>query len=586
MSDFKEKLLAHLAFLYGEKNASALTEELFIKLESYTKKYPDLAKPSFERRVSERDAILITYGDMVQKDGEMPLQTLNSFLKKYFGSVVSSVHVLPFYPFSSDDGFSVIDYRQVNSELGTWDDIAAMGKNFRLMFDAVVNHISSESAAFQGFLKGEPEFENFFTVTDPDADISRVFRPRSSPLLTPFETSTDTKYVWTTFSADQIDLNYANPAVLFEVIDILLFYILNGAEFIRLDAVTYLWKDLDTTCVNLPETHRIIQLIRTVLDYVAPNVALITETNVPHQDNIAYFGDGLNEAQMVYNFALPTLVLHTFHAANAEKLTAWAKTLALPSERATFFNFLASHDGIGVTPVKNILSPEEIDAAVQRTYSLGGNVAYKSNGDGSQSPYELNINYLDALGDPENPSDDPALIAKRFLAAQAIMLALRGVPGIYFHSLVGSQNWSEGVAQSGRYRAINREKLSLQQLESELSSPRSLRQYIYRGFHHLLDIRQAQPAFHPFGGQEVLALHPALFVLTRTSLDGKETLLCLHNISDEEIRITLDPGLLPFPAADALIDLLTAKSVPLSGSSLVLNLSPYTVYWLQDSAAE
>ncbi len=584
MSDLEKKISTHLAFIYGADIAPALTDTLIKQLEQYKNKHPELADSSSGRRVSERDAIIITYGDMVQEKGDAPLQTLTAFLKKYFGDVVSSIHVLPFYPYSSDDGFSVIDYRQVDPDLGTWHDIAELGKHFRLMFDAVVNHISASSAEFQGFLEGKKEYDNFFTVTDPKADISKVFRPRSSPLLTPFQTHEGEKHIWTTFSNDQVDLNYANPAVLFEVIDILLFYVAQGAEFIRLDAVTYLWKDLETSSANLPETHRIIQLVRTVLDEVAPNVALITETNVPHKDNIAYFGDGLNEAQMVYNFALPTLVLHTFHSRDAQKLTNWAQTLELPSERATFFNFLASHDGIGITPVRDILTPAEINAAVERTHRLGGNVAYKSNGDGSQSPYELNINYLDALGDPDNLNEDPAIVAKRFLAAQAIMLSLRGVPGIYFHSLVGSQNWSKGVAQSGRYRAINRQKLSLKTLERELSVANSLRQYVYQGYRQLLDVRQAQFAFHPLSGQEVLDVDPALFALTRTSLDGTEVLLCLHNITDKAQRIALDLSLLPFKETVALVDLITTTRIPLDSSLLELTLPPYAVFWLRKFA--
>ncbi len=583
MTDLKQKIMAHLAFIYNEKDAPALTDILLKQLAAYKAQHPELAQPSTERRVSEKDAILITYGDMVKQAGEAPLQTLTGFLQKYFGDVISSVHVLPFYPYSSDDGFSVIDYRQVDPALGTWDDIAELGKHFRLMFDAVVNHISASSAEFQGFLKGEKKYENFFTVTDPKADTSKVFRPRSSPLLTSFETSEGEKHIWTTFSADQIDLNYANPAVLFEVIDILLFYVAQGAEFIRLDAVTYLWKNIETSSANLPETHRIIQLVRTVLDEVAPNVALITETNVPHKDNIAYFGDGLNEAQMVYNFALPTLVLHTFHSGDAQKLTNWAQTLELPSERATFFNFLASHDGIGVTPARDLLTTEEINAAVERTQRLGGNVAYKDNGDGTQSPYELNINYLDALGDPDQANEAPATIAKRFLAAQAIMLSLRGVPGIYFHSLVGSQNWSEGVAQSGRYRAINRQKLPIETLVSELSDTNSLREQIYQGYRQFLDVRQAHPAFHPFGGQEVLDLDAAIFALTRTSLDGSERLLCLHNITAKAQRITLNLNLLPFSKQDAFLDLLTNTRIPITDNTLELDLLPYTVFWLGSS---
>jgi len=575
MKKIQEKISAHLAFIYKDKDITALTNELIEIINDYKEAYPELAATSPQGRVSEKDVILITYGDMVQKADEAPLKTLSEFLQKYFGDVINAVHILPFFPYSSDDGFSVIDYRQVNPNLGEWEDIAELGENFRLMFDAVVNHISAESTEFQGFLKGDPKYKDFFTVTDPNADISKVFRPRSLPLLTPFQTPEGEKHVWTTFSADQIDLNFANPAVLFEVIKVLLFYVAHCAEFIRLDAVTYLWKDIETSCANLPETHRIIQLVRTVLDEVAPRTALITETNVPHQDNIAYFGDGLNEAQMVYNFVLPPIVLHSFQSGNAEKLSQWATTLELPSNQATFFNFLASHDGIGLTPTKNILTPEEINDVVQRTQNLGGNIGYKSNGDGSKSPYELNINYLSALGDPQNP-----IAAKRFLAAQSIMLALRGVPGIYFQSLIGSENWSEGVEKYGYNRAINRQKLPIEKLESELSLP-SLRQRVYQGYHHLLDIRQTQPAFHPFGGQKVLNLHPSIFGLIRTSLDEDQNLLCLHNISDQEIEIALDLNLLPFKNTNPFSDIISDKSFPISNGKLKLHLAPYEVLWLK-----
>jgi glycosidase len=580
MTSLQQKLNAHLAFIYGEKNAQQLTELLLKQLAEYKSQHPELSNPASKRRISEKDAILITYGDMVKREGEAPLKTLSHFLKKYFSDVISTVHILPFYPYSSDDGFSVIDYRQVDPTLGTWDDVDALGKDFRLMFDAVVNHISAGSAEFQGFLKGEKKYDNFFTSVDAEADTSKVFRPRSSPLLTPFETSKGEKHIWTTFSADQIDLNYANPAVLFEVVDILLFYVAHGAEFIRLDAVTYLWKDLETSSANLPQTHRIIQLIRTVLDEVAPNVAIITETNVPHKDNIAYFGNGYNEAQMVYNFALSPLVLYTFYSGNAQKLTEWAQTLELPSDRATFFNFLASHDGIGVTPVRDILTPEQISTTVERTQKLGGRVGYKANGDGTQSAYELNINYLSALGDPAQPNEPVVSVAKRFLAAQAIMLALRGVPGIYIHSLIGSENWQDGVAQTGHNRTINRQKLPLATLETELETDAPLRKRVYQGYHHLLDVRQNHAAFHPFGGQKVLDVDAALFALTRTSPDETEHLLCLHNITAKAQRIALNLNLLPFNKVDALIDLITAKTIPVQNATLELTLEPYDVLWL------
>ncbi len=599
MNTLEKKLFDHLAFLYGEEKAPALIKGFLDLLNNFRAQHPELAKATSSEKVSERDAILITYGDMVQNPGEAPLKTLASFLKEYLDDVISTVHILPFYPYSSDDGFSVIDYRRVNPDFGEWEDVSNLSENFRMMFDAVVNHTSSQSTAFQGFLKGDIKYQNFFTVVDPDVDLTRVFRPRATPVLTPFETAEGIKHVWTTFSEDQVDLNFANPDVLLEVADILLFYAAHGAEFIRLDAVTFVWKEIGTTCINLPRTHRIVQTMRTVLDMVAPNVVIITETNVPHKDNIAYFGDGTNEAQMVYNFALPLLTLHAFHNKDVSVLSDWAGTLNLPSDQATFFNFLAAHDGIGMLPVKNILSLEDLSDLAARTQSLGGFVSYKSNEDGSQSPYELNINYLDALSDPDevkkginhlnelninyldalnnpdSPDENIELIAKRFLATQAIMLALRGVPGIYFHSLFGSQNWTEGVEQTGRHRTINRKKVQLSQIETEINDPTSLRHHVFSGYKKLLKARVGNSAFHPYGAQEILSIHPSIFALFRTSLDGKTHTLCLNNVSNETQEIIVD-----IPNFSSLTDIFSKEEYSIIDNQLKIKVAPYEVIWL------
>ncbi len=577
MTGFEEKLRAHLVFIYGESQAKKVLPRLLAQIQAFRTRHPGLTQGNGGERVDAKDAILITYGDMVQHEGEKPLRTLATFLRRHLREVVSGVHLLPFFPYSSDDGFSVIDYRQVDPRLGDWEDIHRLGEDFRLMFDAVINHISAQSAAFQGFLRGDPNYEAFFTVIQPGTDLSSVFRPRATPLLTPFQTPSGEKLVWTTFSADQIDLNYANPAVLLEAIAILLFYVAQGAEFIRLDAATFLWKEIGTTCANLPRTHRLIQLMRTVLDMTAPRVALITETNVPHRENIAYFGDGHNEAQMVYNFALPILTLHAFHQQDATVLTDWAASLTLPSDEVTFFNFLASHDGIGITPAKNILPAEEIQAILRRVQALGGYVSYKSNSDGSQSPYELNINYLDALGDPDNPTETNAEIVARFLASQSIMLALRGIPGIYFHSLFGSRNWRKGVEATGRYRTINREKMQLETLEQALQDSNSLPAQVFAGYAHLLRLRREHPAFHPLGAQRILRLHPQVFAVERTARQGKESILCLTNITPGAITVPIKKH------AAQSTDVLSGERFSSSGKQLLVHLAPYQARWLRVS---
>lgn len=580
-----QKITDLLTFIYGEEQADSLSERLNAMIAGFRAQHAQFAQPSAQR-FSERDAILITYGDMVQRPAESPLQTLAHFVDSQLKGVISGVHLLPFYPYSSDDGFSVIDYHAVNPDLGDWHDVAQVGRNFRLMFDAVINHISAHSEWFQAFLRDEQPYTGYFTVVDPNTDLSTVFRPRALPLLSAFQTPSGEKHVWTTFSADQIDLNYDNPELLLDVMKVMFDYVARGAELIRLDAIGFMWKEIGTSCIHLPQAHAIIQLMRLVLDEVAPQVVLITETNVPHQDNISYFGDGRNEAQMVYNFTLPPLTLYSFHTGDATALTKWANILDLPSDEVTFFNFLASHDGIGVTPTRGILSQEEVHQMGERVKALGGFVSYKTNSDGSQSPYELNINYLDAVGDPNATNESTelfatALKARRFLASQAIMLALRGVPGIYFHSLFGSRNWREGVAETGRYRTINRQKLVHADIEAELADPNHLRHHVFTAYCDMLRVRTSESAFHPSSGQQILSCHKALFALLRTSLDGTSHVLCLHNVSNASHNVAIDLNQLPIPPTDSLTELISGQQYVRDGHMLRVEVGAYQVLWLK-----
>lgn len=565
MSEARTKLLEHLSFLYGEEGRAVLPR-LEALLETFRTRLPPAGRP--QERLSERDAVLITYGDHLRAPGEAPLRTLRRFLVERLKTSVNTVHLLPFFPYSSDDGFSVIDYLRVQPGWGDWDDIAALGQDFRLMFDAVINHVSAESAWFQGFLRNETPYRDYFITERPETDLSRVVRPRTSPLLTPFETAGGTKHVWTTFSADQVDLNYANPEVLLAVLEVLLEYVARGAELLRLDAVTFLWKEPGTSCAHHPKTHRLIQLVRSVMDGVAPQVVLVSETNVPHEENISYFGDGHGEAQMVYNFALPPLVLHSFTAGDASTLSTWAKTLESPSEETCFFNFLASHDGIGLRPVETLLTQRDVAALVERVSAHGGLVSYRANADGSRSPYELNISYFDALSDPR-AGEPLGLQVARFASAQAIMLALAGVPGIYVHSLLGSRNHPEGVKATGQNRSINREKLELARLERDLEDPTHLRPRVFHRYRQLLEVRCSEAAFHPQAPQEVLDLGPGVFALKRTSRDGRDTLYCLHSVSADAQRLRLpQPGLRDVFGGQGF----TGRE---------LTLEPYGVAWLK-----
>ncbi len=566
-----DTIRAHLQHLYP----ADVAEVTFSQLQALLAATPRVAPPPHGAALDARDAMLITYGDQVRAPHEPPLRTLAAFCAARLRNVVSSVHILPFYPSTSDDGFAVADYERVDPALGDWHDIDQLGAHFKLMFDAVINHTSASHLWFRSFLEDDPRYRNFYIAVEGDPDLSMVVRPRALPLLTPFQTSAgEIRRVWTTFSADQVDLNYANPAVLLEVLRVLLQYVARGASFLRLDAIAYLWKQIGTPCIHLPQTHRVVQLIRATMDAVAPHVRLITETNVPHAENISYFGDGYNEAHLVYNFALPPLVLHTLHTGDARTLTQWARGLHTPSRQTTFLNYLASHDGIGVNPVRDILTQAEVDQLIHRVRACGGLVSEKFNSDGTRSPYELNINYFDAVG--YGVADQQAHIA-RFVTAHAITLALRGMPALYFHSLFGSRGWSEGVTLLGYNRAINRQKLARDTLEAELSHSHTLRAVIFKRLSDLLRARRSVQAFDPFGDQEVLECGKGVFGVLRIASDDRVRALCLSNVCPEEQLVSL-PWRRLLGTNNAARDAISGSRLSLHGPSI--KLKPYQTLWL------
>ncbi len=564
-----KRILELLGTLYGEP-AAKLAHARIDGLMKAFRLQSEVVSRRTRGSVSYADTFLITYGDQVQESGTPPLQCLADFCADHLKNIITTVHLLPFYPYSSDDGFSVIDYRNVDPMLGSWKDLAQLRSHFRLMFDTVLNHVSVRHNWFQSFLKDDPRYRNYFFVVEGTPDLSRVVRPRTTPLLTEFATSTGPKRVWTTFSDDQVDLNFRNPDVLLEMLEVMLFYVLRGAGFLRLDAVAYLWKEIGTGCIHLPQTHKIIKLLRAVLNHVAPHVILITETNVPHAENISYFGDGMDEAQMVYNFALPPLLLHTIQTGSSRELTSWAASLKLPSNEATFFNFLASHDGIGMNPVRGILTESEIESVVRQCELHGGLVSRKRNSDGTESPYELNINYFDALSDPHGP-EALDLQVDRFIAAHAILLSLIGVPAFYFHSLFGSRSWVHGPIETGRNRTINRQKLIRQDVQQDLANRESLRYKVFTRLRELLQVRSQHPAFDPYGEQEILEWGDSLFALIRSSPQTSERILYLQNITSVSENVVLSES-------HRGVDLLNPARRISAGR---LQLAPYEGLWVR-----
>ncbi len=521
-----DRLPERLNLVYGPEVGERVWPRLLSRLQNAP------GEPSASGTWSEKDSILITYGDSITAEGEWPLQTLTTFVREYLGDAIQLVHILPFFPFTSDDGFSISDYERIREDLGNWEDVADLGTSHDLMFDLVLNHCSASHKWFQQFLRDEEPGSGFFHALDPSLDLREVVRPRTHPVLTPFETPSGTKHVWTTFSADQVDLNFANPDVLLAFLDILLLYARRGARIIRLDAIAFLWKTPGTGCIHLEQTHEVVKIMRDVLECVEPGVILLTETNVPHQENVSYFGDG-DEARMVYQFPLPPLLLHALRKGDPSYLTAWLRDLEAPPEGCTFFNFTASHDGIGVRPLEGLVPMDEVRELAEEIRSLGGKVNERSQPDGSTTPYELNATYFSAL---EKAGEDPEVHLRRFWLSQTFPMCLQGIPALYIHSFTATPNDLEGMARTGQNRTINRKSWDWGEVASTLTDPAHSMTRTLNTLRERLDVRSSIPEFHPDHSQEILEGPEGCVGVKRGAVTA------LHNFSDAPVTVPASVG--------------------------------------------
>ena len=515
-----------------------------------------------------------------------PLQNLHRFLDSHLKDTLSGVHILPFSPYSSDDGFSVIDYKEINPELGSWDDIVAIADDYTLMADLVLNHCSCKSAWFENFKKGVAPGAGYFISPDDAMDTSNVVRPRSTPLLTTVKTVDGEKQVWCTFGPDQVDLNFANPEVLLEVVRILALYVKRGIKIFRLDAVAFLWKRSGSSCLHLRETHEIIRLIRLVLEHLEPSSVVITETNVPNHENLSYFGNG-NEAHMIYNFSLPPLLINTLLTGECRHLKSWMMSMPPAKRGRAYFNFISSHDGIGIRPAEGLLTSYEISDLLSTLEANGGTISMRTMEDGEVVPYEANISLYDAFkttlaNAADAPRDKHGHIigdeyqAKRFICAHTIMLALEGVPGIYLNSLLGTNNDYDLMKETGHLRSINRHHWTNSELDEALNDPARHHQAVFSELRRIIQLRRQQPAFHPNATQYTLHLGEHFFAFWRESLERDQSVFAIHNVSDKTQILPL--ATLNLIATEQWYDILSGDVI--SDISARLKLAPYTSIWL------
>jgi sucrose phosphorylase len=538
-----------------------------------------------KNRWDESDIIMITYGDSVVENTEgvefgfsqKPLKTLRRFINEYCDSIISHVHILPYFPYSSDDGFSIIDYSIVNQSLGDWDDIEAISKEYGLMTDVVINHCSARSKWFENFSQQDGIGNDYFFTASPDDDLSMVVRPRTSDLLKEVDTPNGLKHVWCTFSHDQVDFDFRNPKVLIAFVDIIRLYLNKGTTVFRLDAIAFLWKVPGSQSINLAETHEVVRLLRTLIEHTAPNTIIITETNIPNRENLTYFGNA-NEAHAIYNFSLPPLLINTLVTGDCSYLKSWMMSMPPAQNGTTYFNFIASHDGIGLRPAEGLLNDQEIKDLAACMQKFGGKVSWRQTENGQQKPYEINIALIDALKGSTKGSDQYQL--PRFICAHAIMLGLEGIPGIYIHSLLGTSNDEDKVKNTGQNRGINRHRWDFDKLVDALSTTQSTHAKVLSALSMLIRIRRSQPAFHPNATQFTLQLGKKIFGYWRQSIDRTQSVFCLSNITDEiqEVRLS-DINLIE---NHLWYDLIAAA--PITPATDQLLLDPYQTIWISNKA--
>jgi glycosidase len=532
---------ALLSSLYGD-DARALREGLQRCIERW--RGPIAARGlNAARAFDARDAVLIAYPDHLQARGEAPLSTLGKFCAQHLCGALSAVHVLPFHPSTSYEGYAITDYRAVAPELGGAEDLEALQRSgFELMVDLVLNHCSSSHPWFARFKAGDPDRANWFvTVDDPAAAwLQQIPRARDLPLTHRVDTPNGPRHVWTTYSPDLVDLNLREPRVLLELCDLMLEYAALGARVIRLDAFVYVWKQAGTRCLDLPQGHALVRLFQAVLDAAGAKATrlLPSITNRTPAEAFAYLeGAAGREADLVYNLPLSSLILHALYTGDARVLGRWLSQLPSPPAGRAWLNLTACHDGVGLSWLEGLVPPEEIQTLVAKAKARGALLSTRrATASGPVKPWELNATWFSACA--PLPEDGDARHVDRFLATQAAMLSVRGVPALYLGALLAGRNDTARVAAQQDNRAINRGRFSRADWEAAFSTPGSVEREVLERLTALCRVRAGCAAFHPEGAQRVLdGLPEGVLGLVRTAPDGDTRVLSLTHFGRAPVEL-------------------------------------------------
>jgi len=630
-----------LSTLYSRKETEGFIRALETLLKAFDGLRPHESPhkkggiPGKRRQRAVDDACLVCYADTFVDPAfqKKPLRLLKEFLERYrIPDRLPLLHLLPFFPWDTDRGFSVTDYFQVHPDYGSWQDIASLARSVSLMFDFVINHASIEnplvkSALIERHLSPEdPRYARFAPFKDyviafsdaerpPDGALQGLVRPRATPVLTPYTVGAkkegslfvalgsaekallrkDTKaigtgWAWTTFSRParpdgstatrQVDLNFNNPAVLLEAVKILLHYIGQGATHIRLDAVAYIWKNIFSTSIHEPGTHALLRIIRRIITRVSPDTRLVAEVNEPQERIVSYLGTRRRrECDLVYQFTHFPLAAYSVLTGDGRPYAQWLKSLG-PFGGRQFITILGSHDGMGLKPAYGWLSPKKIKALVDTLVlehgALPNDAALPG---GGKIIYEVCATPWNLINNPKKDTSDP-LSLSRYLSVVALGLLVRGIPAFYINGLIGAEN--APLDSLDENRSINRLRFDAECLFEQLDGGSLRMKRVMEGIFNLLETRRKEPAFDPRApaAVPVSTQTPGVVCAWMSTRSQKSGLLACISVSENTEPVRLPKEIIA--AGIQWKDLLSGKQVTADETgNLLLELTPYQILWLK-----
>ena len=524
--NIRSKLVNIYKTIFSKKDINYFENKIIQLINNFNKK-----NPKKKKSISEKTTLVICYGDSVYSEKKKSIRVFQSFFQKKLKNYFNTIHFLPFYPSSSDSGFAVKDHYKIEKRIGNWSDIKKISKSSHVMADIVINHSSARGLWFKNFLKKKRPGKDYFLTVNSKFNTSKVVRPRDHKLLKKIDIFGKSDFLWRTFSADQIDLDFKNPSVLLRFIKIMVHLVSNGVTIFRLDAIAYLWKKNGTNCINLKQTHEIVKLFRLISNLLNVETIIITETNLPEKENLSYFGKN-DEANWIYNFSLPPLLIHAFLFENSSYLNKWSKNLPNTKNDNCYLNFIASHDGIGIRPTEGLLNKKTLNNFLDRLKKNGSKFSYRKVQNKAKKVYEANITVFDAL---KKSDYDPKgkFFLERYVAAHAIMISFEGIPAIYFNSMFGTSNDEAKFIITGNNRDVNRYRWNFKNITNKLKNNKSKQNIFYQNICNLLNIRRKQKAFHPNALRINLNFGKKVYAFKRVSIDKKQTILCITNLSSK-----------------------------------------------------